>query len=258
MLYWWNEMSSPEMQRVDKQQAIVALVVGSCEQHACHLPLGTDVFLGQSILEEAAKKAKTPVYLLPTLPYGFSAHHMHFPGSITLEQSVLEKLVENIFSSVSHWGFHNLLVLNSHGGNSTALQFALNELGARYGIKLIFTRYWDHAAEYIEKWRSTGPGGIGHAGEMETSLMLHIAPHLVREKEMKPYQVATGNAWFGPDMFANNRVIMYNNFEKYSNYGNVGQGQYATKEKGEALFAYVTDQLADFLDHFWKNNAWVT
>lgn len=255
MLITWPEQSSPQIGAADKRQAVAAVVVGSCEQHARHLPLGTDTILGEAVLREAAKKAGAPVYVLPSIPYGFSHHHRKFPGTVSLEQETLKCLVENIFICAHASGFQRLLMLNAHGGNSAALQFALNELGASYGIKAIFARYWDFAADYIASWRESAPGGIGHAGELETSLMLAVRPDLVDTGQLDGYFPAKGKCpWFHPDMFAPNQITMYNDFSLYSPDGNVGEPAYASREKGERLCAYIAGQLAAFLDGFWEEN----
>lgn len=256
MLLMWNELTTCEMDKLNKQDAVAVLVVGSCEQHACHLPLGTDTILGDAIVKAAAEKATGAIVMLPSVPYGFSKHHMDFSGTVSLEQSELATLVGTIFKMVHDTGFDKLAVINAHGGNSAALHYALNELGSEYGIKLIFVKYWDFAAEYIAShWRETPLGGIGHAGEMETALMMQVAPELVRQEKIIDYQLPKGgNGWFHSDMFAKNSVVMYNNFNIYSPDGNVGMAQYASADKGKLLFDYCTDRLAEFLDGFWVDN----
>ena len=260
MLKLWNHFTAKELEMTDKEKPVAAIVVGSCEQHARHLPLGTDLILGEAMVKEAARKADSTVFMLPSIPYGFSRHHLAFTGTLSLEQEELAHMIETIFYRVHSYGFRKLLVINSHGGNSAALHIGVNELGAKYGVNLVMAKYWDFAGEYIEKqWRETPLGGLGHAGEMETALMMHIMPELVREKEIIDYKIPQGgNRWFNADMFAKNAVVMYNNFEIYSPDGNVGMGQYGTAEKGKALFEYCTDRLAEFLDEFWADNRYTS
>ncbi len=259
MLEYWGEHTSPELGAMDKSEVIVAMVAGSCEQHARHLPLNTDTILGEAVTKAAAKKSGKRILLLPSMPYGFSKHHLNFTGSVSLEQEELASVVGTIFQTVHAYGFCNLAVINSHGGNSAALHYALNELGAHYGVKLVFARYWDFAAEYIEsEWRESEPGGLGHAGEMETALMLHVAPQLVRKEEIRDYSIPKGgNRWFNADMFAKNFIVMYNNFDIYSPDGNVGLAQYATAERGRQLFEYCSDRMAEFFDGFWNKNEYI-
>lgn len=259
MLEIWGNHSSKEIAGIDKESAIAVLVAGSCEQHARHLPLNTDTILGEAVVKAAAEKSGRRVLLLPSLPYGFSKHHLNFQGSVSLEQQELSSVVTTIFKTVHSYGFKNLAVVNAHGGNSASLHYGLNELGSRYGIKLIFTKYWDLAADYIQsEWRESPLGGLGHAGEMETSLMMYLAPELVRAEEITGYQIPEGgNGWFNPDMFAKNTIVMYNDFNLYSPDGNVGLAQYATAEKGRLLFEYCSDRMAELFDGFWVDNQYV-
>lgn len=259
MLREWSHCTSKEIAKMEKDTSIVVMVAGSCEQHARHLPLNIDTFLGEAIVKRAAEKSKKTVLLLPSMPYGFSMHHMDFPGSLSATQEELSEIIQTVFSQVHHHGFQNMAVINAHGGNSAALHGALNELGSRYGMKLILAKYWDFAAEYIEAaWRESPLGGIGHAGEMETALMMHLAPEQVRSEEVKDYEIPRGGSrWYNADMFAKNAIVMYNNFNMYSPDGNVGMAQYANAEKGERLFEYCTDRLAEFFDEFWNHNQYI-
>lgn len=259
MLRLWSQMTSAELQSMDKEHVVAALIVGSCEQHACHLPLGTDTILGEAVVKAAAQKAEGEIVLLPTISYGFSMHHRNFAGTVSLEQAELSAIVETVFTQVYSYGFDRLAVISSHGGNSAALHYALNELGAKKGIKLIFCRYWDFSCDFIQsEWRNSPPGGLGHAGEMETALMMHVASSLVQQDRMVDYQLPKGgNQWFHADMFAKNSVVMYNDFNSYSPYGNVGIAQYATAERGKVLFDFLSGRLAEFLDGFWSDNPYI-
>lgn len=259
MLEIWGNHTSAEIEAMDRQDTIVAMVAGSCEQHARHLPLNTDTILGEAVTKAAAEKSEKKVLLLPTIPYGFSKHHLKFTGSVSIEQEEMASVVATVFKTVHSYGFKNLLVVNSHGGNSVSLQYALNELGSKYGVKLIFAKYWDFAADYIQnKWRDSPVGGLGHAGEMETALMMYLAPELVRMGEIKDYKLPEGgNNWFNADMFAKNSIVMYNDFNLYSPDGNVGLAQYATPEKGRELFEYCSSRMAELFNGFWVDNQYV-
>ncbi len=249
MKIYWDKRKSAEFQAVSEKD-IAVIVVGSCEQHAKHLPTGTDNFLGWKIAEAAAGNSRKNVYLLPIVSYGFSAHHMDFPGTITLKQKTLVHLLEDIAESVLKTGIRNLVFLISHGGNSAAVQTAVNDLGERNDSGcFVMLRYWDFMREFMEKIRDTELGGIGHAGEMETSLMKAVCPDLVG-KDTEGYQLARGNEWNHPDMFAANKVTVYKNFKEISPWGNVGVPDTASKEKGEKILNYVTKEIARFFDEY--------
>ncbi len=245
----WSSTRSPQFREVTKAD-IAVVVVGSLEQHANHLPVGTDVFLGNAVAAAAAERSARRVYLLPPVTYGFSAHHMDFPGSITLKQRTLAAILEEIGDGVFHNGFSNLVFLNSHGGNSAAIHLAVNELGSRNeGKKVVTLRYWDFLREYIGELRESPMGGMGHAGELETSLMQYLWPGMVTD-EWQEYRLAEGNEWHHPDMFAANRITTYQKFSDISPWGNVGVCDRASAEKGGKILQYLSREIGAFFDGY--------
>lgn len=249
MRKYWDELKAPDFKKVSSRDVAV-LVIGSCEQHGKHLPTGTDAILGKKIAELAAEKSRKKVYVLPPIAYGFSAHHMDFKGSITLKQSTLSAVLQELTQGVLAAGITNVVFLLSHGGNSAAVHTAVNELGQKYEQgNFVMLKYWDFMREFAQDIRETPLGGIGHAGEMETSLMKAIRPELVGEN-ISDYRLAEGNEWYHPDMFASSKITIYQNFKDVSPYGNVGVCETASSEKGEKILSYVTGEIARFLDEY--------
>lgn len=247
----WKELNKNEFTDPG-EGALAALLVASCEQHANHLPMGTDVLLGTEILKHSAGRARRPVYLLPPLTYGFSAHHMDFPGSITLRQETLIHVIEEVISGVVHAGFRNVLLFVSHGGNTPAVHVALNELGIKYRDCLMsMIKYWDFLSGEIESIREDGMGSMGHAGEFETSLMMYLYPEYVGGNR-EGYKTAKGNEWNHPDMFAQNRAAVYRPFKEISEDGNVGVCTSASSQKGKRLYRLATEEIGRFMDGFYE------
>lgn len=250
MLIHWEETNAFAF---DYPSALAVLAVGSTEQHSEYLPVGTDSLIARHIAAEAAEKAVSPILLLPVQQFGFSHHHRAFAGCITLNQQTLLRLILDIGRSVYRNGVQKLLLLNSHGGNQSAMQCAVNELGAE-GRDALLVRYWDLVAGDIQAQRRSGAGGMGHAGELETSLMLHYARKLVLKDRIGDRPAAVGSAWHDPDMFARNRVYRYRPFDHYSPAGNIGQPQFASEEAGARWAALITDRLAELMDDYAQND----
>lgn len=251
MLIDWNSTIAPDF--VPKS-AVAAICVGSCEQHSDYLPVGTDGMIGQSVLFGGAQKAEATVYALPTQTFGYSPHHRHFKGVITLSQQTMFCYLMDVFKSVFDQGFEKCLIVNSHGGNQSCLQTVVNELGAQYERRALLVRYWDLIAEEIESIRESEPGGMGHAGEFETSLMLHYHKDRVDETRIFEAQPAQGNLFMHPDMFARNSVYQYKPFEEYSKKGNVGQPQYGSAQKGKTIADLLEKRLAELIDWYATNS----
>src|SRR5699024_8282891 len=122
-----EEMTSPEIGALDRETTVVILPIGSVEQHGNHMPVGTDTILSHTVSLAAAGQAGDAVVLPPPW-YGFSAHHMRFPGSVALRIETLLALAGDIVDSVIAHGFKRILVVNGHGGNAGAIDVLASTL----------------------------------------------------------------------------------------------------------------------------------
>ena len=147
---------------------LVAVAVGSCEQHGPHLPLDTDTRIAHH-LAEALSRRRDDVVLAPTVTVGASGEHQDFPGTLSLGTEVLAAVLVELTRSA--WWARGLIVINGHGGNLDALTRA-RQVAEREGRRLLV---WSPPAP------RESPGDL-HAGIVETSVMLSIAPDLVRDQ----------------------------------------------------------------------------
>lgn len=232
------------------ENCVGLLSVGSCEQHSHHLPVGTDGFLGWRLVQAAANRAACDTILLPPQFIGYSPHHRAWKGYLTLTQQTMFSYYLELCRCAFDNGLQKLIIVNAHGGNQSCLQTVVNELGAQFGYRAILVRYWDLISDEVAAIRQSGPGGMGHAGEFETSLMQYLYPELVQEHRILQQPPATGNAYHHPDMFAKNTVYQYKPFDEYSADGNVGQPQFASSREGAALFDAAADALAKLIDTY--------
>ena len=127
----WEELTSPEIGALDRDRTVLVLPLGSVEQHGNHMPLGTDTLLAQAVCLAAAEQAGK-VAVLPPPWYGFSAHHMRFPGSITLRAETLMALAEDVVGAVVKHGFRRILIVNGHGGNGGVIDVLASTLGHKH------------------------------------------------------------------------------------------------------------------------------
>ena len=167
-----NVLKGPN--KINKTTPVIILL-SATEQHGPHLPLSTDRNIGEHFLQELNRIMEKEIILLPIIPIGCSEHHMDFCGSLTFKHTTFKILIEEIVESMYIHGFKNFLFLNSHGGNQGIGQVILEGLGNKYPkCQFSFITWWKIAGEELKKINTSGPGGTGHAGEFETSLMLHI------------------------------------------------------------------------------------
>ncbi len=156
-----KELNWQEVKEARGKPAVVP--VGSIEQHGPHLPLATDILIAKAVAKTIAKEIGG--ILTPPQPYGISPEHLDFPGTISLGKETFIGIIEDMVSSFSAGGFEKVVVVNGHGGNSKTLrQMQIEHV---YVLDVVST---------MEPY--------DHAGDIETSLMLHLHPDLVRKDKI--------------------------------------------------------------------------
>src|SRR5919201_238863 len=175
-------LSWSEVEALDRERTVAVLPTAAVEQHGPHLPLDTDTFLCTRVVEAAAAQAQAggPVLVAPALAFGSSAHHMAFAGTLTLAPATFLTCVVDLCGSLVAHGFRRLLVVNGHGGNSALVREAVQQLAVDSRVLAAAADYWVLARETAAEVRDSPPGGMAHACEFETSLMLYLRPELVR------------------------------------------------------------------------------
>lgn len=251
MLIKWDELNKNQFEAYTSH-AFVAINFASTEQHSCHLPTGTDAIIGKAVLEAASRQSKANVIMLPQVCFGNSPHHRFAKGYITIPQHILVEYVKAICKCVYENEFKKIFLVNSHGGNQAFLSMAVNEVGMEYEGKLdvIALRYWDLAKQKINELRRSPQGGMGHAGEFETSVMMYLAPELVDKNSIKECDPMPADPWGVRDLVGGKQYLSYSSFNNINIDGHIGQPHFATQENGERFFHAVVDSLTSFFDYF--------
>ncbi|MDY6818701.1 MAG: creatininase family protein [Halobacteriales archaeon] len=162
----------------------VALPCGSFEQHSDHLPLLTDSIEADHLAGEIARRAEAfdiEIAVLPTLPYGYSEHHMNFPGTVTLDADTYQQVIEQIGASMAAHDADRLLIVNHHGGNREPLKLAADRLQRDHELPthVILPPFMEFARDRLNEHFGEG---WGHAGDYETSVIEHYHPELVKSE----------------------------------------------------------------------------
>ncbi len=242
-------MTSEEVARLDRQMVVVA-PFGAVEQHSWHLPLGTDSIIGEAITRRLEKQMPEQVLILPMTWLGCSRHHMDFPGSMTAEIETFVATGEQIVDSLAEHGFRKYLLLNSHGGNIAKLSIMTEKLRYRLGsdFKVVGVTYWHLIGGEIREIRETPLGGMGHACELETSLLLATCPELVRRERMEADGPARLSPFESKDMFDAAQVSVTKTFKELSRHGGIGDPMTASSEKGERIFTEIVKNLGKLVE----------
>jgi creatinine amidohydrolase len=249
----WEELTSPEIDVLDRDRTVVILPIGSVEQHGQHMPMGTDSYLAHGVCLATAERATGgEIAVLPPPWYGFSRHHMRFAGSITLSADTLMRLVGDIVDSIIQHGFRRVILVNGHGGNVGVVDVLASTIGARHYGKTRFAgvNYWQLAADAIREIRRSKPGGTGHACEFETAVMLHLYRELVKMERAVTLYPDTGSSYLSTDLFGGSKVRTYLDFKDLSSSGTLGDPSLATAEQGKRFLDACVGALAAFIGEF--------
>ena len=213
------------------------LAVGSTEYHGDHLPYGTDTLVAEHLAEAVAARVEG-LLVLPPLPFGMSEHYASFPVAISLSTETLMRVLREVLGSLLGHGLRRLLVINGHDGNMAAIEAATREFRVEHPEMRIavLEAWWQTGAALLPEGTFEVWGGLGHAGEGETSMMLAVAPELV---EMGRARGAV------PELPAHVQVKW--RFQELTPYGVTGDPTRATKDKGVRMRDALVDLLASFL-----------
>jgi len=239
-----------EVDELDRERTVAILPIAAVEQHGPHLPLDTDTFLCSRVVEAAAAQAQAagPVLVAPTQAYGSSAHHMGFAGTLTLTATTFLASLRELGGSLVAHGFRRLLLVNGHGGNSALAREAVQQLVVDARVLAAAVDYWALARETAADVRDSPPGGMAHACEFETSLMLYLRPESVRNElirtEIPEPRFAAERldlVWPGP-------VAAGWQTHELSSSGVLGAPDLATGEKGQRLFEACVEALSRLIE----------
>ena len=213
-----EEMSWPEIEAGLKQTRTVILPVGATEEHGPHLPTITDTIQAMEVARAVADRKN--VFLAPPLHYGVCRSTRGFPGTITVSHDALRAFVKDLLISFKDSGFANVMILTGHAGGQhmaaleEACQMAVEERDFRVSLVSLF--------DFIDASAVQTPHD-GHAGEMETSLMMVIRKDLVKGKPTEHFPVRP-------------RFLIMKNVRHLMGNGVMGNPEPATPEKGKAFF----------------------
>ena len=175
----WTEIEAMP----DRANTVIIQPIGAIEQHGPHLPLAVDAAIAQAVLGRALEHldAQIPAYALPTLYYGKSNEHWHFPGTVTLTTETLLATLREVGESLYRAGFRKWVLLNAHGGQPQIMEIVARDLHQEYGDFMVFPLFVWRVPNVAAELLTAKELELGiHAGDAETSLLLSILPEQVR------------------------------------------------------------------------------
>jgi creatinine amidohydrolase len=239
----WNELTRADLGET-LPGAVVVLPTAATEQHGPHLPTGHDTFIVDEIAQRAADRAGDgiDVVIAPALAFGSSDHHLPFGGTLSLGSETYLHAVMDVLRSIIGAGGRRALVLNGHGGNHELNEIAVRDVALRQPpdrhVAIAAGSWWTLAGEgLLARDELRGVRIPGHAGQLETAMMMAYRPDLVRE----PRPARDGDPSLGAPI-SGARVegaVRWTDFDGYTD-----SPARATPELGAVLLEIATDAVA--------------
>jgi len=241
--HWWAQASARDFAMAQTNglaaETVALLPVAAIEQHGPHLPLSVDATLARGVLDAALARVPPglPLLCLPPQDIGLSMEHEAYAGTLTLSPATLIALWCEIGACVARAGVRKLLLFNGHGGQVSAMDIVARELRARHGL-LVYSASWfglvDEAANQ-QFCAHEHRFGI-HGGEVETSMMLHLAPGTVHMEHARNFASTSEERSRHYPLLGNGRSAKMGwAIQDYNPAGAVGNAVAANAERGREM-----------------------
>ena len=218
----------------------VIIPIGSLEQHGPHLPLSTDTTIANYVAKQVARRC-TDTFLMPPLPLGYSSEHLGFPGTISLQPETMSRIILDISDSLWKSELKELFIINGHGGNRGPLDLAITKVKQTVPeMRLYSFTLVNIVKGKFDEIRKSSRRLVGHADEVETSLMLVIQPETVdmskavREEPSLPKSLSFEREDLAKISFAWTA-------KELTRTGVIGDPQAADAETGRVLLDFAVD-----------------
>ncbi|MDL5362041.1 creatininase family protein [Halalkalicoccus sp. NIPERK01] len=220
----------------DAETDLALLPVGSTEQHGPHAPLGTDVETAKAVADAAGDAYDGEVVVAPSIPVGIAEEHRQFSGTLWVSPDTFRSYVRETVASLASHGWDRVVVVNGHGGNVPALGEVCETISRHDAAYAVPFTWFEGVGEH----RSD----MGHGGPLETALLRHVAPDLVREDRIEDAREGAAPRW-GEWVSRVNLAVDSAEFTENGVVGDPGEG---SRERGEELLALASAALVELLE----------
>ena len=233
----WSELSWSDVPgALEAARHAAILPVGATEQHGPHMGCGMDFVLADKLCQAVSERTRVP--MLPTLPYGCSiGHSRRWPGTLAVQPITLIELVKQIGDWAHHSGVRRLFIVNTHVTNAAPLRCALEMLRAEHDDLMVSVINSATISPRVRQFHFAD-GDDWHANDAETSLMLAVAPEMVR-----PERLAGAD-----DVDRTEGLVFSHPVNRTSLNGVTGSPSQANADKGREWFGWMVDDLSELID----------
>lgn len=223
----------------DLETDLALLPVGSTEQHGPHAPLGTDAFHAESVATAGADRFEAeheqPVVVAPTIPVGIAEEHRSFDGTLWVSPDTFRSYVRDTARSLAFHGFDRIVIVNGHGGNVPALGETAATISRHDDAYAVAFTWFNAVGEHADR--------MGHGGPIETALLRHTHPDIVRE-DRTDEAASDGSDHWGEWISG---VNLAHDSSEFTAAGTVGDPREGDAALGEELLSIAADSLVELL-----------
>ncbi len=240
---YYGDLRWTDIEQLDKSRFVVVAPLAALEQHGHHLPLLTDTYLVTAVAERVHEHLGDNILLAPTFWCGASDHHLDFPGTLSLPNSLYVEVIKSLVRCYVRAGFRRVLFLNGHGGNVAPGETAITEMANSCDLcdsaLIALGSYWTIADNVMQpEQHGMDSPRLTHACEYETSMMLAVQGETVH------LNAARGVPLDAP---SSGKARIAGRFHRLSETGALGSPEKATAEKGESLLSAIGGEVAAYV-----------
>ncbi|HUI90521.1 MAG TPA: creatininase family protein [Anaerolineales bacterium] len=231
-----QKQTAPPFPADSERQKVILIPIGHTEQHGHHLPLSVDTIIIDAIAQGTTKSIGDKAFALPTMPYGVSTHRSSFAGTLNAGGRAFEDFWLAVINLLVARGFDRFYLISGHGGNTSFLVNVVKYAGERHP-RIFCAAAFLHTsgsigAAAIDKYRTSKVGGMGHAGELETSFMLHLRPDLCHMERVIDETDFVATPSYYMDWIEGGSLVANPPWDDDTKTGAYGAGSHGTAEKG--------------------------
>ncbi|MGQ9807864.1 MAG: creatininase family protein [Armatimonadota bacterium] len=257
MTLFFRDQNTATLQEHLDRDSLVILPVGTTEEHGPHLPVDTDARIADAYGLSLARalEGELPVLLMDGIRYGYSMKIMRqWPGTLIVRSRVFMDMVFDVCSSILQMGFRKLVLLDCHGHHGGALSVVSRELCDATDTAIAIISPAVLSRDEFNAVRVSGQGGAIHAGEWETSLVLHISPEVVDMSRASDVDTMRYHSDFvaGDNFLGRQRAVWSTWYLQQSKTGVYGDPTGATAETGRIIMEAATANGVRFLKEFYS------
>jgi creatinine amidohydrolase len=249
---YWKDMTTAEFGVLDRDRAIAILPLAAIEQHGPHLPVSVDSCINAGIVARAVDlmPGDLPVIVLPGLEIGASSEHLAFPGTLSLSAETVMRYWLDVGISIDRAGIRKLVLFNSHGGNPPAMEIVAHDLRIQRDMLVVAVSWFDFGIPEGLFDEVELKHGI-HGGAIETSIMLHLKPDLVRRDLVATFPSLSMDLESRSQFLVQDGRIKFAWMAQDLNPAGVcGDATTATAERGAAVIEHAARSLVQLLEEF--------